>query len=420
MEKRDKNNSVQKQSSLKRKTDEVLRRGVEEIIDEESLREKLNSGKKLRIKFGIDPTASDLHLGHSVMLRKLKEFQDLGHQVIFLIGDYTGRIGDPSGKDSAREPLTPEQIEENMASYVEQAGKILDTENIEIRYNSEWYEGKKIPFLTDLLSRFTYSRLIERDEFETRIEKDMDITLLELIYPLLQGYDSVALEADVEIGGRDQKFNLLMGRKVQKKYQQTPQEIITAPLLIGTDGKKKMSKSYGNYIGFREEPFEMYSKVMSIPDEIIWEYFRLVTELPLEEVKDLKEKVEKGETNPREAKSKLAEEIVSFFFDSSAARKAGEEFNKVFKERELPSDIEELGVKEDELNVIDLLLKTELVSSKSEARRVVEQGGVKIIKENESSAKQSMEDKEEKINLENGLILQVGKRRFIKIKKQKF
>ncbi|MEK7519205.1 MAG: tyrosine--tRNA ligase, partial [Patescibacteria group bacterium] len=280
------------------KIEEVLTKGVEEVILKDRLEKRLKSKEKLRVKFGIDPTAPDLHLGHSVVLRKLKQFQDIGHKIIFLIGDFTATIGDPSDRSSTRSVLTKSQVKINMKDYIKQAGKILDIKKIEIRHNNEWYSKKGSDFFMDLTSRFTYARLIERDDFRKRIEKNTDISIQELIYPLLQGYDSVALRADLEIGGTDQKFNLLMGRKVQKKYNVPQQDIMTIPLLLGTDGVNKMSKSLGNYISLQEISSKMYGKIMSIPDTVIWHYLQLLTDFPIKEIERMKKEVGQNVLHP--------------------------------------------------------------------------------------------------------------------------
>jgi len=393
-----------------KKVTEVLKRGVAEVIDKDHLEKRLRSGKRLRVKFGIDPTSTDLHLGHSIPLRKLKQFQNLGHQVIFLIGDFTARIGDPSARLDKRKMLTEKEIKRNMQDYIRQAAKILNIKKVEIRYNSEWYADKNASFLMDLSSRFTYARLIEREEFKKRIEKEIDVSMLELLYPLLQGYDSVALKSDVEIGGTDQKFNLVFARRVQRKYGQPQQDIMTLPLLIGTDGEKKMSKSYQNYIKFTEKPTKMFGQIMAIPDLLIWHYFDLLTNLSLAEIKKIKEDVHKTILNAREAKAKLAKEIVGLYHGEKAAKVAEKEFNKVFKEKGLPSQIPIFTVlKKTSYPLIDLLFDAKLTSSKSEARRVISQGGIKI----DGKVKK---DWQEKIELKEGQIIQVGKRKFLKIK----
>ena len=391
-----------------KKIEELLTRGVAEVISRKHLEKRLRAGKKLRVKFGIDPTAPILHLGHSVPLRKLREFQELGHQIVFLIGDFTAMIGDPSARVALRKPLAEKEIKKNMKDYVKQAARILDMKKVEVRYNSEWYKKKGAAFLMDLTSRFTYARLIERDEFKKRMERGIDISILELIYPLLQGYDSVELRADLEIGGTDQKFNLLMGRKVQKKYNQPQQDILTVPLLEGIDGVRKMSKSYNNYITLTEAPLKMYGKIMSIPDTIIWHYFTLLTNLSLEEIEKMKKEVYQIILHPRDAKARLAKEIVTIYHGKKAAIQAEQEFNKIFKEKKLPTRIPEIKIKEKSLNILDLLVKTKLASSKSEAKRLILQKGVKIDGVLEK-------DWQKNVQAEKGMVIQVGKRKFVKL-----
>ncbi|EKE15269.1 MAG: hypothetical protein ACD_12C00099G0003 [uncultured bacterium] len=388
------------------KIKELLGKGVEEVIIRENLERKLKSGKKLRIKFGIDPTAPILHLGHYVIFRKLKEFQDLGHQVIFLIGDFTGLIGDPSGQSQVRKMLTIKELKENEKNYLKQTSKALNVQKIEVRHNSEWYDKRDLGFIIEIGSKFTYARLAERDDFRKRIEEDKtDISLLELLYPVLQGYDSLALKADVEIGGTDQKFNLLMGRKVQRRYHYPEQDIITVPLLKGLDGVRKMSKSYQNYIAINSSPKEMFGKIMAIPDELLEHYFELLTDVPLAK---LKEELKAG-ANPRDLKAWLARDIVTQFHSKAEVAKAEKEFNKVFQKKEKPSKIPEVILKAGDYNIVELLSKLKLVSSKSEARRLVEQGGVKIDDE-------VVVDWKKKINVKKRTLIQVGKRKFVKIK----
>jgi len=394
--------------STQKKIERLLKKGVAEIIDEKSLYKKLISGKKLRVKFGIDPTSPDLHLGHSIALRKLRDFQELGHQVIFLIGDFTAKIGDPSGRKTTRKPLTDEEIKKNMKDYVKQAGKILDMKKVKVHYNSEWYKGKDMEFLMTLASYFTVSRLLERDDFQKRLKENIDITLLETIYPLLQGYDSVALKADVEIGGTDQKFNLLVGRKMQRKFNQNEQDIITVPLLEGTDGKRKMSKSYGNYIAFKDSPLEMFGKIMSIPDALLWKYFELLTDVPEEQIEELKKLASKNPVYLMEAKKRLAREIVAMYHNKKSSITAEKEFEKIFSKKELPSKIPEVKIKEKNLPILDLLVKTKLVPSKSEAKRLVLQRGVKI-------DGQVQDDWRKNIEIKKGMVLKIGKRKFVKI-----
>ena len=377
----------------------LLNKGVEEVIVKNHLEKRLDSGEKLRVKFGIDPTVPDLHLGHSVPLLKLKQFQDLGHQAILLVGDFTAMIGDPSGRTNARKPLTKAEVKKNMADYIQQAAKILDIKKVEIRYNSEWFLKKGMDFLTQITSRFTYAQLIEREDFERRIKEGVDITLLELIYPLLQGYDSVELKADVEIGGTDQKFNLLMGRKVQQRFNQPEQDIITVPLLEGTDGDKKMSKSYGNYIGLSEEPFKMFGKIMSIPDKIMGKYFELLTNVPSKEISGL---------NPRNQKSRLAWEIVKFYHGDKTASQAQEEFIKVFSEGEAPSQIKSIKITPRSIGAKELLVKCDLAKSLSEAQRLIEQGAVSL-------DEKIVKDWRQKILISKPTILKVGKYHFVKL-----
>jgi len=378
--------------------EEILRRGVDEIIVRESLEKKLKSGRQLRVKFGIDPTGSDLHIGHAVPLRKLKQFQDLGHQIILLIGDYTAMIGDPSGRDKTRPILGEKDVKKNMKTYLSQAAKIINIKKAEIRHNSEWYKKDFTALLMDLTSRITVARVLERDDFQKRIKVGSDIQMQEIMYPLLQGYDSVMLKADVELGGTDQKFNLLMGRKVQKKYNQPEQDILTTVLLEGTDGEKKMSKSYGNYIALLDTPEDMFGKVMSIPDTLIKKYFEFATDVQNTEV-------EKIIADPMKAKKRLAREIVTLYHSAKAAKEAEENFIKVFSRKEAPDEVKSYKVKSRKF--LEILEETDLVSSKSEARRVIEQGGVKI--DNEVI-------KDINFNLSSGEhLIQKGKRFFVRV-----
>jgi len=393
------------------KIEQLLKRRVDEVVIKKHLREKLSSDKKLRIKFGIDPTASDIHLGHSVPLLKLREFQKMGHQVILLIGDFTARIGDPTGRTISRVPLTTEKIEENMKTYQKQASLILDMEKVEVRHNSEWFGKMNFKEIMILASSVTYGQVSARADFKKRLAEDKDFTLEEFLYPVLQGYDSVALKADVEIGGTDQKFNMIMGRRLQRRYKQEPQDVLTCPLLEGTDGKEKMSKSMGNYIALTEKPVEMYGKVMSIPDKLIKKYFKLLTEL---DKKQIEGNLELG---PRNAKAALAREIVSFYHNKEEAQKAEEEFEKVFKEKKAPADMPERKVKIKSVKIdagsryiADLLFQFGLVSSKSEARRLIEQKGVKLngdVWDFNGLREFSRGDE---------VIMQVGKRKFIKVR----
>ena len=386
------------------KIEEVLTRGVEDVIDKDHLRKELMSGRQLRVKFGIDPTSPDLHLGHSIPLRKLRQFQELGHKVILLIGDFTATIGDPSGRSVTRPVLSEKDIKKNMKGYVKQASKILDIRKVEIRYNASWYKRKGAPFLMELASRFTLARVSERDDFQKRIAENTDISVLELLYPLLQGYDSVELRADVEIGGRDQKFNLLMGRKVQKRYDVPEQDVLTLPLLEGIDGVKKMSKSLGNYIGLTELPIQMFGKIMSVPDSLIKKYLELATGLSQQDIDEIGKN-----PNPRNQKAILAKEIVKMYYGEKAAVAAENEFNKVHRDKELPTDIPTFATEKKDYFILDLLFDTKLASSKKEARRLVEGNGVSV---NDSK----IQNWREEVKLEDGMIIKVGSRKFIKIK----
>jgi len=395
----------------KKLIDEILMRGVDEIIKLEHLKKRLFAGEKLRVKFGIDPTSPDLHLGHTVALRKLKKFQDLGHQVILLIGDFTAKIGDPSGRSETRKVLTEEQVKKNMTDYEAQAAKVLDMNKVEVRYNSEWYKNKGAMFLFELTSKITVARAIERDDFKKRLKEDVDVSVLEVLYPLMQGYDSVELDADLELGGTDQKFNLLMGRKIQKRYGcKKEQDIMTVPLLEGTDGMNKMSKSLGNYIGITEKPNEMFSKIMSVPDSLIIKYFRLLTDVEEEEILKIQEDMRKSLLNPRDAKLRLAGEIVEIYYGEDDARVAREYFINTFSKKEIPDEVSEFVVDNDSIKLIDLLVKSGNATSLSDARRKIEQGGVSIDDEKITDA-QAIITKEK-----NGKVLKIGKFGFVKIK----
>lgn len=388
---------------------ELLSRGVSEIIVKSDLEKKLKTGKKLRIKFGIDPTAADLHLGHTVPLRKLKQFQDLGHQIILIIGDFTATIGDPSARKEARKILSKNEVKNNMKTYLDQVGKILDLKKTEVHQNSQWYDTKDTIFFFDLSSKVTLQHVIKRDDFQKRLSQDQDINMLETIYPLLQGYDSVCVKSDLEIGGTDQKFNLLMGRKIQKAFGQTPQDIMMLWLLEGTDGIHKMSKSFGNYISICEKPDQMYGKIMSIPDELIVKYYELCTDITLGGLEVIKTELKKSK-NPRDIKAELAKLIVEMYHSEEDAEKAAAEFDRIFKEKGLPEEIPTVKLEVSECRMDDLLMNCGLVSSKSEARRLLEQGAVEIEGE-------TIIVPEKVVKLKNGMIVQVGKRRFVRIKK---
>ncbi|MGY4707801.1 tyrosine--tRNA ligase [Candidatus Bipolaricaulota sp. J31] len=388
---------------------EVLKGNAEALLPEEDLARKLEryyrEGVPLRVKLGIDPSAPHLTLGHAVVLRKLRQFQDLGHTAVLVVGDFTRRIGDPSGRAKTRPPMSPEEIERNMASYREQAFRILDPERTEVRYNSEWLGKLTFEDVIVLSSKYTVARMLERDDFKRRFEEGIPITIMEFLYPLAQAYDSVAIRADVELGGSDQRFNLLIGREIQREYGQEPQVILTMPLLIGTDGVHAMSQSRGNYIGIAEPPEEQFGKVMSIPDELMPQYFALLTDIPWEEVKGL---------HPKEAKKRLAWEIVAQFHGPEAADRARRHFERVFEEEKPPEEMPEVRVPPELVDeagtvwIIDLLSASGLVSSRSEARRLVEQGGVWINGEKVTS-------RDARIPLGEPLILRVGRRRFAKV-----
>ena len=392
----------------RKKIKALLGRAVNGIINRDSLEAKLKSGKILRVKLGIDPTAPDIHLGHTVSLIKLKQFQDLGHKAVLIIGNFTATIGDPTGRLESRKPLSPQIVEKNLKTYLKQIVKIIDIKKTEIRYNNDWF-GKMTPKeLFFLTSQVTIQQLIEREDFQKRIKSNQAITLTEVLYSLFQGYDSVMVKADVEIGGEDQKVNLLMGRRVQRAYKVPEQDILTTWLIEGTDGVKKMSKSSGNYIGIAEKPNVMFGKVMSIPDSLIIKYFRALTMVPDSKIDKFEIGLKSKKTNPRDTKAKLAYEIVKIYHGEKNAKEADEEFDKVFRKHELPEKIPVTILKRGPCGVIDLLLKLNLVKSKSEARRLVNENAVKI---NSEIAK----DPKTRINITSGLVVQIGKKRFVKI-----
>lgn len=380
---------------------EIIKRGIIDLVSEDELVEKLKENTPLRVKLGVDPTSPDLHLGHSVVLNKLRQFQDLGHNAVLIIGDFTAMVGDPSGRDSTRPVLPLEKIKENAETYVEQAFKILDKNKTEIVYNSTWlkpffsFNGEKSEFL-NVARSVTISRLLEREDFKNRMKNESPISLLEVLYPIMQGYDSVSIKADVELGGQDQIFNLLVGRDLQKFYGQKPQICITVPLLIGTDGVKKMSKSYGNYVAFNDTPDDIFGKIMSISDEMMYNYYELLTNFDMNEVK---------KKHPMEAKKELACFMVKRFYNEDEARKARENFEKVFSKKQLPDEIQEFKL-EKEMKLSHLMVASGVASSNKEARRFIEGGAVRI------DGNKVMEDK---VIAKGGFVLQVGKRNFRKI-----
>jgi len=389
------------------KIEQVLSRRVVEILPSKKGLKNLIQKRKIRLYLGIDPTSPQIHLGNAICLKKLKEFQDLGHEVIFLIGTFTAQIGDPSGRDKKREPLTPAQIKENMAGYLTQAAKIIDISKVKIKHNSDWLEKLNLKDLIKLTSYFTTSQLLERDMFQERFKKRREVWLSELLYPLMQGYDSVAMNVDLEIGGTDQTFNMLVGRKLQKIYNKKEKFVLTIPLLIGLDGRK-MSKSYGNVVNIADPPNDMYGKLMSLKDNLITHYFELCTDIPINKIKEMERGLKSKRINPRDLKAKLAKKIVTLYYGEEAAIKAEKEFNKIFKEKKLPSKIPGFSLKRKKINILELLVRTGLVSSKSEARRLILQKGVKINGE-------IQKDWEAIITIKKGMVLQIGKRRFLKI-----
>ena len=385
---------------------QTIRRGSDELIVEEELAKKLTRGRKLRVKLGLDPTAPDLHLGLTVVINKLRDFQQLGHQAQFLIGDFTGMIGDPTGKNTTRPPLSREEILANASTYREQAFKILDPDKTQILFNSEWSDKLGAEGIIRLAAKYTVSQLLERDDFSKRFHGERPIAVHELLYPLMQGYDSVAMKADVELGGTDQKFNLLVGRELQRAYGREPQCVLTMPLLEGTDGKEKMSKSLGNYIGITEPARDIFGKLMRISDELMWRYIELLSFAPAEKIASWKKAVASG-GNPREIKAEFAKEIVARFHSAVAASKAEEEFNAMFRDRELPQNMPEVTVSETAL--VKVLKQADLVPSTSEAARMIEQGGVKINGEKVS-------DKNLSFKRGDTLVVQVGKRKFARVR----
>lgn len=389
----------------------VIKRGIVDLIEEEELIRKLERSlrekKPLKIKAGFDPTAPDLHLGHTVLLRKLKHFQDLGHEVYFLIGDFTALIGDPTGRSETRPALTKEQVLENAKTYEAQVFKILDPLKTKVVFNSSWFSQMKAEDIIRLCAKYTLARILEREDFKKRYEGGIPISIHELIYPLFQAYDSVALQADVELGGTDQLFNLLIGRDIQREYGQEPQVIITTPLLEGLDGIQKMSKSLGNYVGIMDHPKEMFGKLMSIPDSLMWKYYQLLTDLPLEEIENLRENTINGKYHPMEIKKRLAFLIVSQFHSPEEAKRAQEEFERVFSRRELPSEIETYETSHGKVYLPKLFKELGLFKSSSEVKRLINQRAIDLNK---------VTVEKEEIELNPGEhIFKIGKKRFIKV-----
>jgi len=390
----------------------LLKRGTVEVFREDELAQRLTesakTGKPLRAKLGMDPTAPDIHLGHTVVLRKLRQFQDLGHKAVLIIGDYTARIGDPTGQNTTRPMLTEEAIKANAQTYFEQAGKILDMspDKVEVRYNSEWLADMRLADVIKLTASMTVARMLERDTFELRYKKGDPIGIHEFLYPLMQGQDSVAIESDIELGGTDQTFNNLVGRDLQRMAGQPAQIVITMPILVGLDGVQKMSKSKGNYIGVTDAPSDMFGKTMSIPDNLMENYYTLLTDLPIDEIKTL---CDASKTHPKQAKVKLGKIIVEQFHNAQAAEKAAEDFDKVFAQNQLPDDMPEVEVAAEPVMVSKLLVQLGLVETGGEAKRMVKQGGVRI-----DDGK--IDDPAQEITPADGMVVQVGKRKFAKLK----
>ncbi len=389
---------------------ELIERGVAEIVPRAELVGKLEKSiienRPLRIKLGLDPTAPDIHLGHTVVLNKLRQFQDLGHEIHLIIGDFTGRIGDPSGKSETRKQLTEDQVRENARTYQEQIFKVLDRDKTIVHFNSEWLMPLKLADVLGLAGKYTVARMMERDDFSKRYREGLPIGVHEFMYPLMQGYDSVVLKADVELGGTDQKFNLLVGRQLQKEYGDEQQVALMMPILEGTDGVHKMSKSLGNYIGINDEPYEMFGKTMSITDDLICRYFELLTRVPMTEIESLKQGMADGSLNPRDAKIKLAMEIISMYHSAEDALAAREKFALVFSHRDIPEDIPELSVDDAEIYLPKFLCDNGMVESSSDGRRMIKQGGVKINGEKFT---------QENLTPQSGMVIQVGKRKFLRI-----
>ena len=388
----------------------LINRGTDEILTESDLKKKLDSGKQLIIKAGFDPTAPDLHLGHTVLLNKLRHFQDLGHRVVFLIGDFTGRIGDPSGTNKTRPTLDAKDLEENAKTYEKQVFKILKKDLTDVRFNSEWCEKLGADGLIRLAAKYNVARMLERDDFSKRFSENKSIAIHEFLYPLVQGYDSVALKADVELGGTDQKFNLLVGRELQRDYDQEPQVVITVPILEGLDGVKKMSKSLNNYVAIDEEPDEMFGKIMSISDNLMWRWFELLSFMSEEEINSLKKEMQDGK-NPRDIKFILAEEIVDRFHKDGDGQKCKESFLNRFQKGQIPENVDSVKVNIDgeSILLVNLLKETNMIASVSEGNRLIKQGGIKVNSEKVNDPKFEIS-----VNSEN--LYQVGKRRFLKIK----
>jgi len=392
----------------------LLRKGAAEIIREDELKEKLAqsfmSGEPLRVYLGVDPTAPDIHLGHIVVLRKLRHFQEMGHTAVFLIGDFSAMIGDPTGQSETRPPLTREQVEKHSETYLKQVFKILDKKTTEVRFNSEWLGKMSSEEIVRLCSHYRLARMLEREDFRSRLEKNQPISVHELLYPLLTAYDAVALKSDVELGATEQKFNLLVHREIQREYGLKGQVILTMPILVGLDGTRKMSKSLGNYVGITDTPGEMFGKIMSVTDELMWQYYELLTDFPSPVVVRLQEEVKMGVLHPKDAKMQLAHTIVASFHGEEAAKKAGEEFQLVFRDRQAPTEIPEMRLTWGTRPLFSLLTETGLASSRSEAERLIKQGGVEVDGHVEKDVKRTIV-----LNPGDLLPLRVGKKKFLRV-----
>jgi tyrosyl-tRNA synthetase len=378
-----------------------------DLFSKEELLEKLKKGRPLRIKLGVDPSRPDLHLGHYVVLRKLRQFQDLGHQIVLIIGDFTARIGDPSGRSKTRPMLSMDEVRENARSYAEQVFKILSKEKTEIRYNGEWFDKMSFEQVIRISSKYTVARMMERDDFKKRYDSNQPISVAEFLYPIAQGYDSVMVKSDVEMGGTDQLFNLLVGRKMQEEYEQLPQVVLTMPLIEGTDGNLKMSKSYDNYIAFNDTSRDMFGKIMSIPDTLIIKYMRLLTDLGKTEIDLYESQMKDGLVNPRDIKMKLGQEVVAVFYGREEGVKAQEEFIKIFRKKDLPDEMEVLKVTSS-ISVLDLVMLSGETPSKSEAKRLIAQGAVKLNEE-------KLDDFSRMLEVKGSEVLKIGKRKFFRI-----
>jgi len=390
---------------------DILKSNVAEIISEEELLKKLKKNKTLRVKLGIDPSGPEIHLGFSVVLRKLRQFQDLGHIAVMVVGDFTGMIGDPSGVSKTRPKLTKEQIKKYMAKYKEQIFRILDPKKTEFTYNSKWLGSLTMYDFIELASMYTVARILERDDFSQRLKDGQPVYMHEILYPLCQGYDSVSIEADLELGGTDQKFNLLVGRELMREFKMEPQCVMMLPILEGTDGVRKMSKSYGNYIGITETPKQMFGKVMSIPDKLITKYFELVTDTFPHKIEEYKLALHEGTINPRDVKFDLAKTVVRMYHSVQAAQKAADDFEKVFTKKELPKEIKQVKIKHKQMNIVDLLVETGLMDSRGEAKRKVREGAIDV-------NGKCIKDIKQIVKLTKPIIIRAGKHKFLKVTKK--